>query len=288
MIDMRERRYVKFKTDIYDDTKTKIIDQKPERDFIHYFFARCIVLAGKADCEGDLFMAKDVPYTADTLAIEFNRDAALVKLALDVLIDLKMIEVSIDNIYKVKSFAKHQNIKAKVEAREKDKEEVRASDNNKEIDRKSTNEIAANNEGPEIKEDKLIEDTSKDRIQEGTYNIKNQDKSIGVTLNNENNEITCNNIRNAKIATINIDQDRFNADNMDQGKINVEQDITSNSEQSNLINLETKENKESKKKKNEGNLVTELAADEIEEEPPIFSITDGDMPPLREGERLVW
>lgn len=38
----------------------------------------------------------------------------------------------------------------------------------------------------------------------------------------------------------------------------------------------------------ENNLFTELAADEIEDDPPLFFFTDGDMPPLEEGERLVW
>ncbi|WP_160687331.1 phage replisome organizer N-terminal domain-containing protein [Clostridium sp. C2-6-12] len=121
---MRERRYVKFKLDIYDDTKTKIIDQRPERDFIHYFFARSIILAGKADCEGYLYMARDIPYTIETLAIEFNRDTALVKTALDLLIELKMIEVSEDNVYRVKSFVKHQNIKVEKKVKLEDREVI--------------------------------------------------------------------------------------------------------------------------------------------------------------------
>ena len=36
-----------------------------------------------------------------------------IKLALDVLIELEMIELTEDNIYRVKNFAKHQNIKVK-------------------------------------------------------------------------------------------------------------------------------------------------------------------------------
>ncbi len=47
------------------------------------------------------------------MAIEFNRDVNLVKLALDVLIELQMIEITEHNIYRVKNFAKHQNIKTK-------------------------------------------------------------------------------------------------------------------------------------------------------------------------------
>jgi hypothetical protein len=35
MIKMKERKYVKLRSDMYEDTKFKIIDMKPERDTIH-------------------------------------------------------------------------------------------------------------------------------------------------------------------------------------------------------------------------------------------------------------
>ena len=228
---MKERRYVKFKLDIYDDTKTKIIDKRPERDFIHYFFARCIVLAGKADCEGNLYMAKDIPYTIETLAIEFNRDAALVKVALDVLIELKMIVVTADNIYRVKGFVKHQNIKVKQKDEIKDKEEIKP--------------ISTRNEDVQIKEDKQAEDRKivLDKIQEECKPAKNQEK--------EQNETN----------------------------------------QGNLVGLETKNNsKERKKNKSEqkDDLVTELAVDEKVDDTPLLLFYDGDMPPLQEGEKVIW
>jgi len=110
---MRERKYVKFRVDMYNDTKFKIIDRKPERDLIHYVWTRIVTLAGKVNLEGDLYMSKTLPYTIETLAIEFNRDIEQVKLALDVFIELEMIELMEGNIYRVKNFAKHQNIKVK-------------------------------------------------------------------------------------------------------------------------------------------------------------------------------
>lgn len=282
---MKERRYVKFKLDIYDDTKTKIIDQRPERDFIHYFFARSIILAGKSDCEGELFMAKDIPYTIETLAIEFGRDKALVKLALDVLMDLKMIEITEDNIYRVKSFAKHQNIKAKEEVKVKSKEAVNPGENNKEINGKLINTMTTSNKEAEIKRNNQIEDSSKDKILEELDNRINQGKSIGLTFEHENNEINCNNIKNADIA---VASSEANESKNYLCNDHNQQNIESDSEKSNLINLEMKENKKAKKKKNESNLITELAADEIEDGPPLFFFSDGDMPPLEEGERLVW
>lgn len=110
---MRERKYVKFRVDMFEDTKFKIIDRIPERDVIHYIWVRIVALAGKINLEGNLYMSKNIPYTVETLAIEFNRDANQIKLALNTFIKLEMVEVTEENIYKVKNFAKHQNSKIK-------------------------------------------------------------------------------------------------------------------------------------------------------------------------------
>jgi len=120
---MRERRYVKFRVDMYEDTKFKIIDMKPERDVIHYIWSRIVLLAGKANLVGDLYLSRSIPYTIETLAIEFNRDIAQIKLALDLFIELEMLELTEDKIYRVKNFAKHQNIKVKEKEIVKNKEE---------------------------------------------------------------------------------------------------------------------------------------------------------------------
>jgi len=58
---------------MYDDTKFKIIDTNPERDLINYILTRFVTLAGKVDLEGDLYLSKNIPYTVEALAIEFNR-----------------------------------------------------------------------------------------------------------------------------------------------------------------------------------------------------------------------
>ncbi|BCZ46559.1 hypothetical protein psyc5s11_26260 [Clostridium gelidum] len=134
---MRERKYVKFRVDMHEDTKFKIIDRKPERDVIHYIWNRIVLLAGKVNLEGDLYLSKNIPYTIETLAIEFNRDIAQIKLSLDVFIELEMIEITEDKIYRVKNFAKHQNIKVKEKGISENKEddvksiEVQANDNSK-------------------------------------------------------------------------------------------------------------------------------------------------------------
>ena len=127
-----------------NDTKFKIIDMKPERDLIHYVWNRIVLLAGKVNLEGDLYISKNIPYTIETLAIEFNRDIDQIKLALEVLMELEMIEFSEDKIYRVKNFAKHQDIKLRKKKIEDKEEEVK----NIEVDRKevSVNEACDNEE----------------------------------------------------------------------------------------------------------------------------------------------
>lgn len=302
---MRERKYVKFKLDIYDDTKTKIIDQRPERDFIHYFFARSIILAGKTDKEGDLYMAEDIPYTIDTLATEFGRDVALIKVALDVLIELKMIVVTADNIYRVKGFVKHQNIKVKEKEEIKNKEEIKSiSQSNKEVD---------------IKEDKQAEDSEivLDKIQEECKPAKNQAKEQKETHkfeaenyttsdkmdqkeNDSNKYVACsatlkeNQSLENKITDCNerqqiISHNIKNNNSEISGTTNDSDEI--NTEQDKLVILEMKDNsKEKRKKKSEqkDDLVTELAVDEKVDDTPLLLFYDGDMPPLQEGEKVIW
>ncbi|MDS0527040.1 phage replisome organizer N-terminal domain-containing protein [Clostridium sp. SHJSY1] len=122
---MKERKYVKLRVDMYEDTKFKMIDMKPERDLIHYVWSRIITLAGKVNLEGELYLSKNMPYTEETLAIEFNRDAFQVKSALNILIELEMLELSEEKVYKVKNFAKHQNIKVTEKKKAQHKEEIR-------------------------------------------------------------------------------------------------------------------------------------------------------------------
>ncbi|WP_297427279.1 phage replisome organizer N-terminal domain-containing protein [Clostridium sp.] len=162
---MRERKYVKFRTDMYEDTKFKIIDMKPEKDLIHYIWTRLVVLAGKVNLEGELYLSRTIPYTIETLAIEFNRDVNQVKLALDTFIELEMMEIIEENIYKVKNFAKHQNIKVKdknknlskeVEIKKDLKEEVN-NIKDKEIEEKSIINEKENLKKQEMEKRKLIE-----------------------------------------------------------------------------------------------------------------------------------
>ena len=131
MMKMRERKYVRFNVNMYSDTKFKIIDKNDRRDLIHYIWNRLVVLAGKVNKEVELYMSRTIPYTIESLAVEFNREPEEIKLAMDLLIQLEMMEYTKEGVYIVKNFAKHQNIKIK----EKDKEVVEKVQEKKEVNK---------------------------------------------------------------------------------------------------------------------------------------------------------
>ncbi|GFP74079.1 phage replisome organizer N-terminal domain-containing protein [Clostridium fungisolvens] len=247
---MRERKYVKFRVDMYEDTKFKIIDMKPERDVIHYIWNRLVLLAGKVNLEGDLFFSKNIEYTIETLAIEFNRDASQIKLALEVFIELEMIELTDDKVYKVKNFVKHQNIKVKKKGIYK-------------------------NEGIEIKNVaiELNEDCS-DQVKDSKYESFRQ--QVGKAKDKNNNEDNGKDNDNISINSSAEAEEESNGETLecknkeviliDEGKEHT--DESSNLLESSSKQLETKKsvriNKKKKKSKSRANHIDEIVSyDEI-------------------------
>ena len=248
MMDMRERRYVKLRVDIYEDTKFKIIDMKPERDVIHYIWTRILLLAGKVNLEGNLYLSKNIPYTLETLAIEFNRDIAQIKLSLDVFIELEMIEITEDNIYRVKNFAKHQNIKVKEKSISENKDDdvkkigVQQNDNSK----VATNEYAVKDSDNKISENEIekLGDVNK-----GDLEITNEDiTKVNDSMNFENS--------------------------------------SGNIQANGPIILENKKGKKNNKKKNRDKESNINSIDEEFEDNSICYLTDG-VRPLGNGESMI-
>ncbi|WP_238918568.1 phage replisome organizer N-terminal domain-containing protein [Clostridium sp. YIM B02555] len=110
--------WVKFKVNMYEDTKLKMIDSMEKRDLYHYIWARSIVLAGKINLGGYLYITENMPHTIKTLAIEFNRNVEEVKDAFKILRKLEMIELTEDKVFKIKNWEKHQNVEGMERAKQ--------------------------------------------------------------------------------------------------------------------------------------------------------------------------
>jgi predicted phage replisome organizer len=266
MIKMRERKYVKFRVDMLSDTKFKIIDTKPERDLIHYVWMALVLLAGKVNLAGELYISKNMPYTLETLAIEFGREIEQVKLALDVLIELEMIELTERNIYIVKNFAKHQNIKVKEDKKIKNTQE-HIKNEEVEVKEEMINKSLEINDDKDENKVNIVQNDSVTHL----TSIDNNDKgSIEVTKSQTINNKNKDNISDSNIYKKNVDCDKM--------------EVNPSLENNIPILLESKKGKRTAKKKN---TIIDFVDEEKEEE-PLFRIVDGDDEiPLREGERVV-
>ncbi|WP_252211735.1 phage replisome organizer N-terminal domain-containing protein [Clostridium sp. CMCC3677] len=182
-----ERKVVKLRVDMYNDTKFKIIDTMDDKDLIHYIWTRLLILASKVNLEGNLYLSRSIPYTIETLALEFNRSAKKAELALKVFMDLEMIELDEDNIYRVRNFAKHQNIKPKKKEGSNDK--LKTVDNI-ESDVKKEN----------------VQNLNKECITEN----KSNNKEFVANLDKENKVSNLHN--NIKVVNFNNDKKDFNAE----------------------------------------------------------------------------
>ncbi|WP_297430424.1 phage replisome organizer N-terminal domain-containing protein [Clostridium sp.] len=198
---MRERKCVKINVNMYDDTKFKIIDRMEKRDLINYVWIRLVVLAGKVNLEGELFLSRNIPYTVETLAVEFNREVSEIELAIKTFIDLEMVEVTQNKIYKVKNFAKHQNIKTSKKAQNQDN--AKEAENNKE--KITGNQIVNDsNENTDKSADRIlessdtksetiaIENNEKEKLYEGCDNKINENKVIDINTTDTKNAATQN------------------------------------------------------------------------------------------------
>lgn len=302
---MRERRYVKFRVDMFNDTKMKIIDRKPERDLIYYVWSRIVLLAGCVNLEGDLYISKNIPYTIETLAIEFNRDVEQIKSALEVLMGLDMVELTKANIYRVINFAKHQNIKVKEKTQSKNEEESKSAG---EIEAKEeAKNHVYNNEEKELKnivnqsEAKVISDENKNTENQSEVKVvKDKDKDIIKSENiNTNNDAIHKNVDDSQTSRTNInmtDNNIYNSESIHPDinltNDNLGKDDNNNLKDNNLISLEPKKNKGKNKNKKDSSkdALEEIALDineeDIEQE-EICCFSEGNERPLGEGERMI-
>ena len=178
---MGKKKFVKIATDMYDDTKFKIIDTMAERDTINYVWTRILTLCGKInDPEGKLYVTKNMPYTVEILAVEFNRSFEQIENAINVFIDLNMVSKDSNGALKINNWCKYQGTGRRNEKNEekknilnvnKDIEDKKHEDDYNDVLHDKYNENIETKKANNIKEVKNINDESLNKSNEIKANI---------------------------------------------------------------------------------------------------------------------
>jgi predicted phage replisome organizer len=115
---MSDVLWVKISTSILGgDEKIDFIEGLPEGDLLFNIWIKLIILAGKCNSDGYLFVCENFPYTEESLASKLHKPQNIIHSALIVFQKLKMIEMT-NGVILLLNFAKHQNLEGMDKIRE--------------------------------------------------------------------------------------------------------------------------------------------------------------------------
>lgn len=121
---MAEVKWIKITTTMFEDEKIDFIESLPESDAILIIWIKLLTQAGKTNSNGYIFLTEQIPYTDEMLAHKFRRPLSVVKLALQTLKKLEMIEFDDNGFLKITNWEKHQNIEGLDKIREQTRRRV--------------------------------------------------------------------------------------------------------------------------------------------------------------------
>ena len=118
---MAEISWIKLKTTMFDDEKIRLIQSVPESDAILVIWIRLLVLAGKTNDDGLIYIQRNMPYSEEILATLFGKNVNTVRLALTTLANFNMIDLTTDGLIAVTNWEKHQNVEGLEKIREQNR-----------------------------------------------------------------------------------------------------------------------------------------------------------------------
>lgn len=134
-------KWIKIKTDIFDDDKTKMmfLEEKGTRFFV--IWIRLLTMAGKVNDNGMIYLTDGKPYTPKMFSTLWGEDEKTIKEAVEFFREYNMIKIK-NGIIIVKNWEKNQSLKAE--------------DRTKELRRIRQAKYRARQKGEEWKEMKLM------------------------------------------------------------------------------------------------------------------------------------
>lgn len=122
---MSDIHWVKLSTAMFDDEKIRVIQSMPSGTEMCLIWIKLIVLAGKVNDNGCIYLTKDIPYTEDMFAKICGHPVEVIKLSLSTFQKLGMIDVMKDNTIALVNWEKHQNIEGLEKIRQLTRERVK-------------------------------------------------------------------------------------------------------------------------------------------------------------------
>lgn len=106
---MADVKWIKITVDMFEHDKLDFILSLPESDAIIIVWIRLLTLAGKVNASGYVLLTENIAYTEEMLSHKLRKTPSVIRLALETLKRLKMIEFEGEAI-RIANWDKHQNV----------------------------------------------------------------------------------------------------------------------------------------------------------------------------------
>lgn len=131
---MAEVKWIKLSTDLFSNRKIRQIERMSDGDAIIVIWLKILILAGELNDGGEIYFTHEVPFTEESLAIQFDRPRELIALALRTFEAFDMIEIQDDQMISVRNWEKYQSVDRMAELREYNRQaQKRSRDKKKEM-----------------------------------------------------------------------------------------------------------------------------------------------------------
>ena len=117
---MADVKWIKIAINMFDNRKIRQIETMPDGDSLLLIWVKLLCLAGNVNDGGYIYLTKEIPYTDEMLATQFNKPITTIRLALKTFEQFGMIEI-INNMIFLSSWEKYQNTDKLEEMREKNR-----------------------------------------------------------------------------------------------------------------------------------------------------------------------
>jgi predicted phage replisome organizer len=127
---VREVKWVKITTDMFDNRKIKHLRRLPDGNNIVLIWIMLLTMAGRCNSGGKIFLTENIPYDAKMLADELDFKENTVAAALKNLEQLDMIAVD-NGFYTIVGWGEYQNVDGMDKVREQTRKRVAEFKKNK-------------------------------------------------------------------------------------------------------------------------------------------------------------
>lgn len=187
---MAEVKWIKLTTDMFDNAKIKYLRTLPEGNNIVLFWVMLLAKAGKCNANGYVFLTESIPYTQEMLASEFDFDLTTVKLALESLKRLNMIELE-ESVINISNWNKYQNIDGLEKIKEQTRKRVQKHREKQKMLSESESNVTCNVTVTECNATDIDIDKEKDidiDIKKNNKEKKKKETEFDIEINNYTND----------------------------------------------------------------------------------------------------